>query len=208
MADKKQQINTTNDFVDVADIKESVAILKDGSLRSVIEVGSINFELKSPNEQAATISAFQDFLNSVDFTLQVIIISRKLDINPYLTYLDSLTGNIQHELLKIQAIEYSRFVKGLTELANILSKKFYIVIPFVVILKTAGGKGVLSIFKSLASPSTYSKSLTEDEFRAYKMQLDQRIDLVMSGIGRLGINARVLDKEELLNLYKSLYNPT
>jgi len=207
MANKKQQ-TSTNDFIDVADIKESVAILKDGSLRSVIEVGSINFELKSPNEQTAIISAFQDFLNSIDFSLQIVINSRKLDIAPYLTYLEQLTGSIQHELLKIQAIEYSRFIKGLTELANIMSKKFYIIVPFVIFVKPAGGKGIMDTFKSLTSPSTYTKSLTEEEFRNYKMQIDQRVDLVSSGIGRLGISTRPLGKEELINLYKSLYNPT
>lgn len=132
MANQKPQSKsaTTRNFVEIAEIKDSVVVLKDGSLRSVVEVGSMNFELKSPDEQTAIITAFQDFLNSIDFSLQIVINSRRLDIKPYLNYLETLSQSIEHELLKIQAIEYSRFVKGLTELANIMSKKVLHRSPF------------------------------------------------------------------------------
>ena len=207
--DKKSQpkVNTTKDFVEIAEIKDSVVVLKDGSLRSVVEVGSMNFELKSLDEQTAIITAFQDFLNSIDFSLQIVINSRRLDIKPYLNYLETLSQSIEHELLKIQAIEYSRFVKGLTELANIMSKKFYIVVPFTIIAAPKSKKGIMESFRSIVSPTTFTKSLTDEEFKTYKTQLDQRVDLTISGIGRLGIETTVLSKNELVNLYKSSYNP-
>lgn len=206
---KKNQ--STKDFVVLADIRDTVAILKDGSLRSVIEVSSMNFELKSLDEQTAIIRAFQNFLNSIDFPLQINIGSRKLDIGPYLKSLDALTASITNELMKIQAVEYTRFIKGLTELANIMSKKFYVVIPLHVVetVGTAGNitKGFLGALKSVASPSKFLKTLTDQELENYKIQLNQRVEFVMGGISGLGLESRLLNKEELAGLYYSYYNP-
>ncbi|MBI2670266.1 MAG: hypothetical protein HYX20_03945 [Candidatus Yanofskybacteria bacterium] len=201
---------STKDFVEIADIRESVAVLKDGSLRSVIEVGSMNFELKSADEQMAIISAFQNFLNSIDFPLQIAVNSRKLEIGPYMKSLNELTQSISNELMKIQAIEYTRFIKGLTELANIMSKKFYIVVPLYIV-ETIGkgeqGTGILGAFRSVVSPSKFTKTLTDQEFENYKTQLSQKNQFVMDSISGLGIETRILGKEELMNLYYSYYNP-
>lgn len=209
MATAQQQ--STKNFVVLADIRDTVAILKDGSLRSVIEVGSMNFELKSADEKTAVIGAFQNFINSIDFPLQIGISSRKLDIGPYLKSLDVLTVSISNELMKIQAIEYTRFIKGLTELANIMSKKFYVVIPLHIIetMSQSGNvaKGFLGALKSMASSAKFVKSLTDQELEGYKVQLNQRIEFIMGGIGGLGLESRVLKKEELMNLYYSYYNP-
>ncbi|PJE50404.1 MAG: hypothetical protein COV29_04520 [Candidatus Yanofskybacteria bacterium CG10_big_fil_rev_8_21_14_0_10_36_16] len=206
---KTTQTTSTQDFVDVADIRESVVVLKNGGLRSVVEVGSMNFELKSPSEQEAIINAFKEFLNSIDFSIQIVVNSRKLDIRPYLAYLDTLTQSVEHELLKVQAAEYSRFVKGLTELANIMSKKFYIIVPFNPSIRIeASKKGIFNTIKNILNPSQESKTLTEDEFRTYRLQLNQRVELVLSNIGRLGINSKIIVKKELLEMYKKLYNPT
>ena len=209
---KVQQVtaNSTQDFVEVADVRESVVVLKNGSLRSIVEVGSMNFELKSQDERVAIVMAFQEFLNSIDFSLQIVVNSRKLNIAPYLVYLDSLTQNIEHELLKIQATEYSRFVKGLTELANIMSKKFYVVVPFVPSAIGAASQksgGIFEGIKNIIRPPRMLATLSEEEFQTYKTQIDQRVDLVISGISRLGIQARPLEKEGLTNLFQALYNP-
>lgn len=208
MADKVQQ--TTKDFVEIADIRGTVAILKDGSLRSLLEVNSVNFELKSADEQTAIISAFQNFLNSIDFPLQISINSRRLNIGPYIESLDNLTKSISSELLKIQAIEYTRFIKGLTELANIMSKKFYIVIPLYIVetvTKAATKKNILETFKSVVSPSKFVRTLSDQELENYKIQLSQRIEYVTGGISSLGLEARILNEGELKNLYYSYYNP-
>ncbi|MBI2062645.1 MAG: hypothetical protein HYT61_00120 [Candidatus Yanofskybacteria bacterium] len=205
-----QKNQSTRDFVEIADVRDNIVILKNGSLRSVIEVNSMNFELKSTDEQTAIIQAFQNFLNSIDFPLQIAINSRKLDIGPYLKSLDTLTQSISSELLKIQGIEYTRFIKGLTELANIMSKKFYISVPLYVtetIGKGGQKTGIFDAFKSIVSPSKFVKTLTDEELANYKIQLEQRIQFIMGGIGGLGIEARVLNKEELMGLYYSYYNP-
>lgn len=204
----KTKIQTTKDFVVISDIRDSVVILKNGSLRSIIEVNSINFELKSIDEQSAIIQSFQNFVNSVDFPLQIIINSRKLDIGPYLKTLDTLGETLKNELLKIQAVEYSRFIKGLTELANIMSKKFYVSVPFYPVeaaAPTAGG--LLGVLKSVVAPSKFIKALSDEELENYKIQLDQRIELIRQGINGLGIETRILKKDELMNLFYSYYNP-
>jgi len=203
-----QPLQSTKDFVQVADIRDTAVILKDGSLRSIVEVGSMNFELKSTDEQIAIIQYFQNFLNSIDFPIQILVSSRKLDINPYLKSLEELTANLKNELLKIQAAEYTRFIKGLTELANIMAKKFYVVVsfyPMEVLAPTK--KGFLGAFKSVISPSKFIKTLSDEELENYKIQLNQRIGVIIEGLSGLGIETRILAGDELKNLFYSYYNP-
>jgi len=208
MATKTANAQSTKDFVEIAEIRDNVVILKNGSLRSVVEVSSMNFELKSADEQTAIVSAFQNFLNSVDFPLQMVVNSRKLDIGPYLKSLDTLQQTIQNELLKIQAVEYTRFIRGLTELANIMAKKFYISVPFHVIeAPTKEGGGVLGAIKSTIKPAKFIKTLTEQELEQYKIQLAQRIEVIMTGLSGMGLETKTLSKEELMNMFYTYYNP-
>jgi len=211
---KPKQGTSTKDFVVISEIRDSVAILKDGSLRSVIEVASVNFDLKSLDEQTAIIGAFQNFLNSIDFPLQIGISSRKLDIAPYIKSLDALTASVSNELMKIQAVEYTRFIKGLTELANIMSKKFYIVVPLHIIetISASGGageaaKGFFGALKSMAGSTRTVKTLTDQEFQSRRVQLDQRVEFLLGGISGLGLEGRILNKDALMNMYYSYYNP-
>src|SRR3989338_11647327 len=118
----------TKQFVDIHDIRDGVILLKNSSLRMLIEVNSVNFDLKSADEQTAIIRGFQNFINSLDFPLQITIQSRRLDIKGYLTKTEEIVNRIDNELLRIQGVEYLRFVRSLTELANIMSKKFYFVV--------------------------------------------------------------------------------
>jgi type IV secretory pathway VirB4 component len=199
---------STKDFVQIADIRDTVVILKDGSLRSIVETGSMNFELKSADEQIAIIQRFQNLLNSIDFSIQILVSSRKLDINPYLKSLEELTANLKNELLKIQAAEYTRFIKGLAELANIMAKKFYIVVSFYPMeVITPTKKGFLGAFKSVVSPSKFIKTLSDEELENYKIQLNQRIEVIIEGLSGLGIETRILAGDELKNLFYSYYNP-
>lgn len=206
MTDSKKTF-TTKDFVDIEEIRDEVVVLKNGSLRAVIEVGSINFELKSQDEQIAIIQAFQSFLNSLDFSLQITVNSRKLDIRPYIESLNKKIETINHELLRIQAIEYSRFVSGLTELANIMSKKFYIVVPFYLAEAPASKKGgILGSVKALIKPSAVIKKIDETQFENYKTQIMQRVEVVYEGLIGIGVETRVLKQEELKNIFYNLYN--
>lgn len=202
------QPQTTKDFVQIADIRDDVVILKDGSLRSVIEVSSLNFELKSADEQIAILQGFQNFINSIDFPLQIVVNSRKLDIEPYLKSLEELSTTVKNELLRIQAVEYTRFIKGLTELTNIMAKNFYIVVSLFVIEAAPTKAGsVLGAIKGIISPSKFIKALTDEELANYKTQLNQRIEIVSTGLSGLGLETRVLPKDELTNLFYSYYNP-
>lgn len=179
-------------------------------MRMIIEVGSTNFALKSRDEQIAITSGFQNLINSVDFTMQIVVHSRKLNIDKYLKTLDALSLKLPSELLKIQAIEYSRFIKGLTELADIMSKKFYVIIPFYVIESTtgAGKKSFLDGVKSIFKPSEFIRNLTEQEFTSFKTQLEQRVELAMGNLVSMGLTAKVLDADGLKELFYSVYNPS
>ncbi|MGD0976714.1 MAG: hypothetical protein ABR875_00230 [Minisyncoccia bacterium] len=201
------KIATTKDFVQIADIRDSVLILKDGGLKSLIEVNSMNFELKSADEQTAIIQSFQNFVNSLDFSLQIVVNSRKLDLKPYLKFVDGIIAEQKNELLKIQAIDYSRLLTGLTELSNIMEKKFYVVVPFFGVETPKTKAGFLSAFKGVLTPSEFAKAISDEQFQTYKTQLDQRIELIAGGISALGLEAKVLKDDELKKLFYSYYNP-
>ena len=197
---------STKQLVDIADIIENIVILKNGSLRAIIEVSSINFELRSEGEQIAILQNFQRFLNSTDFPLQIVVNSRKLDIDDYVKVIDKSLESLTSELLKIQAAEYSKFIKELADLSNIMSKKFYIVVPFYV-FEAPSKAGLTESLKSIFKPSTVAKQLTPEQLSTYKNQLLQRVELVFDGLVGLGLKTRLLEGPELMNLYYGLYNP-
>lgn len=199
------EATNTKQFVEIQEIRDDVLILKDGSLRQIIRVGSINFELKSQDEQAAILAGFRDFLNGLDFSVEIMVMSRKLNINKYLAVVNELTDRQQNELMKIQAIEYSKFVKELTQLANIMSKDFFVIVPFYIGPRAKGG--IKETLKSIFKPAETVKTLTPEEFDSYKSQLNQRVMLTYENLAGLGLGARVLKQDELTNLYYRLYNP-
>ena len=172
----------------------------------MIEVSSINFELRSEGEQIAILQNFQRFLNSTDFPLQIVVNSRKLDIEDYVKLIDKSSESLASELLKIQAAEYSKFIKELADLSNIMSKKFYIVVPFYV-FEAPSKAGVTASLKSIFKPSSTAKQLTPDQLETYRNQLLQRVELVFDGLVGLGLKTRLLEGAELMNLYYGLYNP-
>ncbi|MEK7537040.1 MAG: hypothetical protein AAB584_01155 [Patescibacteria group bacterium] len=196
---------STKQFVEIQEIRNETLILKDGSLRQVIKVGSTNFELKSQDEQLAILAGFRDFLNALDFSLEIMVMSRKLNIGKYLELLNQIAEAQQNELMRIQAIEYSKFIKELTQLANIMAKDFFVVIPFYIGLKTKGG--IIQSLKNIFKPAQIVKQLTAEEFDSYKSQLSQRVDLVYENLAGLGLGAKILQQDELVNLYYRFYNP-
>ena len=196
----------TKQFVDIHDIKDGVVILKNGSMRLILKVNSVNFDLKSNDEQIAIVKAFQNFLNSLDFPLQIVVHSRQLDIKNYLAKTQELVDQLDNELLKIQGIEYLRFIRGLTELANIMSKSFYIIVPLY-ITEAASKKGLLENIKSaFGSAAQKIKSLEEQDFNLYKSQIEQRAEIITEGLRGMGLNSTTLEKEELVSMFYKLYN--
>lgn len=197
----------TEQLVPIREIREGVVILKNGSLRMVLSVSAINFELRSADEQVAILQSFQRFLNSLDFPLQIIVSSREINIDMYLKAIDQIVESTENELMKIQASEYSRFIKELSSLSNIMSKKFYVVIPFYV-YETPKTTGLVQSLKSIIKPSQVIRDLTDEEFNNYKNQLLQRAELVYGGLIGLGLKTEKLDDERIKNLYYSIFNPS
>ena len=196
---------STQLFLDIAEIKNNVVILKDGSLRGVLMVSSINFALKSEEEQEALVSAYVTFLNYLDFPIQIVVQSRKLDIDTYLKHIDEAEQTLTNDLLKRQIVNYKEYVMQMVELRNIMTKHFFIVVPFSPIEKQAGG-----FWSRLGAVFTPAKviQLKQDKFMKYAQDLDQRVDHVVMNISSLGLTTVRLDTQSLIELYYNVYNPS
>jgi hypothetical protein len=197
---------STKDLVSIADINGSIVLLKNGSLRAVIEVSAVNFELRSEEEQTGILQNFQRFLNSIDFPLQMIVNSRQLNMNEYLKTIDSVAETVNNELLKIQALEYGKFVKELLELSNIMTKHFYVVLPFYV-YETPSRTGLFESIKGVLGSTQTVQQIKPEQLDTYRTQLMQRAELILDGLIGIGLKARLMEGQELNNLYYSLYNP-
>lgn len=204
MADKTK---SSQDFVPIKEIRKGVVILKDGSMRAVLLVSSVNFALKSEDEQNALIMQFQNFLNSVEFPIQIFIQSRDLDIRPYIALLEERYSVQETDLMKIQTREYVGFIKGFVEDVDIMSKSFFVVVPYTgSIISRKGGVGEIlgKKKKSGAADKAKSKAVLFEEQRS---QLEQRLTVVRQGLSRTGIRAAQLGTEELVELYYKMFNP-
>lgn len=193
---------STQAYLDVAEIKEGTIVLKDGSLRAIVVVSSTNFSLKSGDEQNAIIAAYQNFLNALEFPIQVLMQSRKLDIH---SYLDKLRGVMQqqtNELLRLQTQEYIEYIAKLIEFASIMTKTFYVVVP----LSTAARKeGILSKIGSMFSPGR-KISAQEQDFERGREELYKRVNQITGSLGSMGLKTLVLSTEELVELLYNSYN--
>jgi hypothetical protein len=207
MADTKVHAQATQDFVPLKEVRDGVAILKDGSLRSLLMASSINLALKSQDEQAAVIAQFQNFLNSLEFTVQFFIQSRGLDIRPYIALLEERLAAELDDLMKIQIREYIAFIKDFTGRANIMSKNFFIVVPYDPSL-AARGKGIGGTLTSVLPGKTApGANLNDEQFEQYRTQLEQRISVVEQGLVRTGVRVAPLGTEEVIELFYKLFNP-
>jgi hypothetical protein len=193
---------STQSHLDIAEIKQGTVVLKDGALRAVIVVSSTNFSLKSQEEQNALIAAYQSFLNSLDFPIQVLMQSRKLDIN---SYLDKLRGIMQaqtNELLRLQTQEYIEYITKLVEFASIMNKTFYVVVPYTVNMAKEGFFSKLgAIFNPAGTIST-----KEQDFEKHREALYNRVNHVNGTLGGMGLRTIILNTEELIELMYNSYN--
>lgn len=193
----------TQDFVPVKEVRGGVVVLKDGGLRAIVLASSINFALKSADEQIAILSQFQNFLNSLDFTVQIFIQSRKLDIRPYVALLEERETAQTNDLMKIQVREYIEFIKSFTADANIMSKSFFVVVPYAPAQLNAS-KVSKSLFggKSASSTDDFSQA-----FEEYRTQIEQRVSVVQQGLNGCGVRSVMLGTEEVIELLYKLFNP-
>jgi hypothetical protein len=192
---------TTQNFVPIKEVRDGVIILKDGSMRSILMASSVNFALKSPDEQKSIIFQFQNFLNSINFDIQIFVQSRRLDIRPYVSLLEQREKEQTNDLMKIQTKEYINFIKSFTESANIMNKRFFIVVPYTPPSLNLSKKG-----KGLFGKKKKGEEETSS-FMEYRSQLEQRVDVVVQGITRSGIRAVQLGTEEVIEVFYQLFNP-
>lgn len=187
-------------------IKDGVVLMKDGGFRVILMCSSINFALKSTDEQDAITYQYQNFLNSLDFPVQFVIHSRKLNISPYLETLKTRQKEESNELLKIQINEYVEFIQTFVDLTNIMTKTFYVVVPFTPTILEQ--KGILRQIAAALGIGKKEVRKSFGSFEEYKNQLWQRVDSVVGGLGRFSVRAAPLETEELVELFYGLYNPT
>lgn len=199
------------DFVPIKEIRDGVVILKDGTLRMLLMASSVNLALKSADEQQAVLLQFQSFLNSLEFSTQIFVQSRRLDIRPYLTLLEARLKEEVNELLKIQIREYMGFVKTITQSTNIMSKLFVIVVPYAPpkpVTASASSGGVMSgIFGKKKEGNIASSQGAVEAFEEARTQLEQRAGIISQGLSRTGVRVVPLGTEELTELYYRLFNP-
>jgi hypothetical protein len=202
---KSKKSVSTQKFLNIEGIRDGVAILKSGGLRSILLASSINFSLMSEDEQVGKIYAFQDFLNSLEFPIQIIVQTRKLNIIKYAEKIKE-AGRIQeNELLRMQIAGYGEYILSLVELANITTSNFYVVVPY---SQSPGQSisGPLDKIKNILRPEAEVKEKTE-AFDKSKEELHLRVNHIVSGLSGMGIRSAALDTQEIVELFYNWYNP-
>ena len=192
----------SQDFVAIRDIKDGVVILKNGQMCSVLLASSVNFALKSADEQQAILQQFQTFLNTLDFSLQIYVQSRRLNIEPYLALLATREPLQDNDLMRIQLREYMEFIRTFTREVDVMSKNFFVIVPY-----TPSAINLTKGITSLFSPGAKAVP-SEVRFEEQRIQLEQRVAVVEQGLSRVGVRTIPLKTEDLVELYYHIYNPT
>jgi len=195
--------SSTQKYLDIAEIREDCVVLKDGTLRAVILVSSINFSLKSEDEQNAIIAAYISFLNFLEFPLQIVIQSRRLDIDSYLDRLKKIEKEQTNELLRMQTAEYRQYVTELVDIGDIMTKRFYVVIPY----NPLSNKQTswFNRFRDVFTAASNVK-LSQKTFAKRRHDLLQRVDHIVTGLASMTLKSVVLDTQSLIELYYNTYN--
>ncbi len=197
--------SASQDFLIIDEIRDGVVILRDGGMRMILMVSSLNFALKSAPEQQAIFAQYQNFLNSLDFHVQFFIQSRRLDIHPYIQTLEEREKEQVNDLIKIQTREYIEFIKNFTESTNIMAKTFFAVVPYSPPVFNKSN-GLFSRFFGKKTAKEQEASNVKD-FADRKTQLEQRAEVVAQGLSRMGLRTALLGTEELVELFFKLFNP-
>ena len=202
----RKRLNSTQEQIYIAAIRNNVVILKDGALRAVLEVNSINFGLKSEDEQIGLINSYVSFLNTLKYPLQIVIQSRKFNIKSYLEALKEQEKVQVNDLLRKQIGEYRNYIVDLIEMGDIMSKKFYVIVPY----SAKENMEMKSFWSRLTESFTPAVKITlsQQNFLKKHRDLMLRVNNVMSGLGGVGLKPKLLTTQELISLYYNLYNPT
>ena len=195
----------TQRYLPIAEIRDDIVVLKDGTLRAVLLVSSINFALKSEDEQNAIVAGYISFLNSLESPLQIVIQSRQLDLDGYLADLREVERNQTNELLKLQTAEYRQYIASLVELENIMTKRFLAIVPYNPY--TSKKRNFWSRSLDVVSPTNVIK-LSQKSFDLRRNDLLVTVERIRGGLASLGLRADMLDTQSLIELYYTTYNPT
>lgn len=202
-ANSKANTMSTLAFIEVGEIREDTIVLRDGRLRSVIAVSSANFALKSAQEQQIIINNFQGVLNSFDFNVQILVQSRKLNLDSYIEHLKQLEDKQTNDLLRVKMQEYIDYIKQMLDQINIMKKDFYVIVGYE---STADKLGLFAGFLRALQPTNFIRKKSEDFIRDRNM-LMQRAEQVMSRFGGLDLKVDLLNTEQLIALMYNSYNP-
>ncbi len=198
---------TTQVFMPVSEVKDSTLVLKNGGIRAVLQTSSVNFNLKSEQEQNSIIYGFQNFLNSVDFPVQIVVRSKKLDIDNYLENLTDIAEKQENPLLRKQSFEYIEYIKKLVEYADIMEKKFFVIVPYDPL--RAKTQGMWKTFWQGIHPADSLEAIRQRhrEFSSLKKGLDTRVNLVKAGLEGCNLRVERLNTKQLVELFFQIYNP-
>jgi hypothetical protein len=209
---KKGKIASTQSHLRISEIRNDTVILKNGGSRAVIETTSINFNLKSEDEQNAIIQAYQSFLNILDFPVQIMVRSKKLDLDNYLNDLSLIADKQTNPLLQKQTYDYVDYIKKLLEYADIMKKSFYVVVPYNALAGDDKPSGIIAFFQKFLN-RIRNKQTDADfvkqkkQFDTLKKGLDHRVNVVSAALENCGVKVNKLNTQELIELYYNSYNP-
>lgn len=195
----------TQEFIPIKEVRNGIVVLKNDELRAIVLATSINLSLKSEDEQKATIMQFQNFLNTLDFSVQISVQSRRLDIRPYLLLLENRLKVQNEPLLKLQTREYIEFIRNFTESVAIMTKSFFVVVPYThTVLKSDSG-----ILDKLFSGKNKEEAriAKQADFEEKRSQLEERVSVIKQGLSRCGINSAQLKTEEVVEVFYKVFNP-
>jgi len=201
---KNKKAPSTRRYLPIAEIRNDTVIMKDGTLRAVLLVSSLNFALKSADEQTAIITAYMGFLNSLNWPIQIVIQSRKFNIDDYLMRLEQSEREQTNELLRLQIHDYRNFIRELVKVGDIMTKRFYVVVPYNPLSDKQ--RGFWSRLTDLFTPAAFVK-LKGERFEARRKDLDARVRHVSGGLSSIGLSTQPLTTEALIELYYNSYNP-
>lgn len=204
----KKQALSTQDAIQISEIRDGLVIMRDGSMRAVVMCQSINFDLMSPQERSAVEYSYQGFLNSLGFTIQIFIRSQRVDLNNYIDKLKQIHSNQENILLGLLMEDYIAYVRYLIEAANVMDKQFYVIVPYYPpLISQEGIQSGVRKFSMLFKNKTGPITINEADYTRYKSELTQRVQTILSGMSQMGVQAVPLNTQELIELYYSAYNP-
>lgn len=204
----KSNPNSTQNTLLISEIRDGIVIMNDGSFRSVVMVKSINFDLMSPQEREGVEYAYQGFLNSLYFPIQISVHSSKVDLGPYLDKLDKIRSEHDNMLLALLMEDYIVYMDNLAQQTNIMDKRFYVIIPYFPTVDTQKAvQASKSFFGNAFGKKEQLVTINEAELEAAKTELRNRVQSVLNGLLQCGVQGLPLDTQELIELYYDVYNP-